>query len=84
MGMLRMAYEAKSAKPKPSDRTEMINAGYEALIEAEQSPKWKKAGKKAPTRPTVVNWLSGETATDDYLYLEVLSKVYSIPMDKLF
>lgn len=82
--LLFMAYEAKDGKPKPSDKTEMVNAILEAMVSAEQDERWVAVGLKAPTRATIINWCSGNTSTTNILYLEVISKVTGIAIEDIF
>ena len=83
-GMLRMAYEAKDGKVKPSDKTEMINEVYTALVESESTDEWLAVNQKAPTRATVINWLTGATKTTNPYYMQVLSRVTGIAINDLF
>lgn len=82
---LIMAYEAKDGKPKPSDKTEMINEiaiGMERMEQEDES--WLAVELKAPTRATIINWLTGETKPSNPMYLVALSKITGIPVNELF
>lgn len=84
-GKLILAYEAKDGKPKPSDKTEMINEIHAYLVKQEQENEaWLAVEVKAPTRQTVINWLTGETVPTETLYKVALSEATGIAVNELF
>lgn len=76
-------YESKERAVYP--KTEFVDTIHDILkVREEEDKEWHAVGLKAPTRDTVMNWVTGKTVPANPLYLKALSVGLDIPIDKLF
>lgn len=66
-------------------KTEFIDTLFDILKKREEEDmEWKQVELKAPTRDTVIHWVTGKTKPINPLYLKALSDGLDIPINKLF
>lgn len=66
-------------------KTEFVDTLVDILkMREDEDMEWSQVGLKAPTRDTVMNWVTGKTKPTNPLYLKALSVGLDIPIDKLF
>lgn len=76
-------YDSKEKAVYP--KTEFVDSIHGILkMREEEDMEWTAVGLKAPTRDTVMNWVTGKTVPTNPLYLKALSVGLNIPVDQLF
>lgn len=76
-------YDSKEKAVYP--KTEFVDSIHGILkMREEEDMEWTAVGLKAPTRDTVMNWVTGKTVPTNPLYLKALSVGLGIPVDQLF
>lgn len=76
-------YDSKEKAVYP--KTEFVDSIHDILkMREEEDMEWTAVGLKAPTRDTIMNWVTGKTKPTNPLYLKALSIGLDIPIDRLF